>query len=105
MDVLERLTRRDKWALGGGREAVSAPTFPKWLTTPGFWDECLLADLRLPHLFTVLFMKDGKPVRTRGTTLDWNSNRLCLRHDSDEVTIEEARCVTEASASVTPSGW
>ena len=100
MDVLARLTRRDKWALGGGKGALCAPPFPRWLTTPGFWDECYLADLRIPRLFTILFIKDGRPVRTNGTVLDWNPSRLRLRHDSDEITVEETRWVTEGNAFV-----
>ena len=98
MDELSRLARTDKWALGGGRGAVCAPPFPRWLTTPGFWDECYLADLRFPRLFTALFAREGRPVRTQGTMVDWNPSRLRLRHDSDELTIEETRLVTEGNA-------
>lgn len=98
MDVLTRLTRRDKWSLAGGKGALSAPPFPKHLTAPGFWDECYLADRRLPRLFTVLFLRDGKPLRLRGEVIDWNPSRLCLRYASDEVTIEEIRCVTAENA-------
>jgi hypothetical protein len=99
MDVLDRLTRRDKWALAGGRGALSAPPFPKHLTTPGFWDECYLADIRLPRLFALLFVRpDGRPVRSQGTVLHWNPSRLRLRHDSDDFTIEETRCVTAGNA-------
>lgn len=100
MDVLERLTRKDKWALGGGRGAVCAPPFPKWLQTPGFWDECFLADLRFPRLFTILFMRDGRPVRTHGRILDWNPARLRVLHEGDGLTIEEERCVTASNAFV-----
>ncbi len=100
MDVLERLTRRDKWALGAGGGALYAPPFPRWLTTPGFWDECHLADLRLPRLFTILFMREGRPVRTQGAVLDWNPSRLRLRHEGDGLVVEETRCVTAGNAFV-----
>jgi len=100
MDVLTRLSRHDKWALAGGKGALSAPPFPKHLTVPGFWDECYLADLRLPRLFTVLFLSDGKPIHLCGEVVDWNPSRLRLRYDSDVFTIEETRCVSEGNAFV-----
>src|SRR5690349_1698620 len=45
------LERTDKWYLGGGKAAMYAPVFPKYLDTPGFWDEAYFADIRLERLF------------------------------------------------------
>lgn len=52
------LTRQDKWYLGNGRGSVFAPPFPRYLSVPGFWDECHFADIRLERLFTI-FLSDG----------------------------------------------
>ncbi|HSI72174.1 MAG TPA: hypothetical protein VK934_03280, partial [Fimbriimonas sp.] len=98
MDPLELLRRRDKWFLGGGQGAIYAPPFPRWLTTPGFWDECYLADIRVPRLFTALFLSQGKAVRFDSKVVDWRPDRLILEHRSEGIRVRETRCVTETNA-------
>jgi hypothetical protein len=99
VDGLGLLTRTDKWFLGGGKGAIYAPPFPKFLTSPGFWDECFFADIRLARLFTVLVLDDvGRPVRFASEIVDWRPDRLVLMHRSEGVTLLETRCVTEGQA-------
>jgi len=99
MDPLARLGRKDKWFLGGGKGAIYAPPFPKHLLAPGFWDECYLADIRIPRLFTVLFLDaDARPIRFESYLKGWRPDRLTIMHYSGDVVVRERRCVTEGNA-------
>ncbi len=51
--VLNYLSREDKWFLGGGKAVVWAPEFPTWLEKPGFWDHACYLDYRVGPLFTL----------------------------------------------------
>ncbi len=99
MDVLGLLERRDKWFLGGGRGTLYAPPFPRFLTAPGFWDECYLADLKLERLFTVLFLDGrGRPMRWAPSVLSWRPDRLIVEHRSADATVRETRCALPCQA-------
>jgi hypothetical protein len=94
MDVLKRLCRKDKWFLGGGKGAIFAPPFPRWLTTPGFWDESFIADVKLNRLFCLIFFDSkGKPVRFQSEIKEWRPDRLVIKHKHDKWTLVEKRCV------------
>ncbi len=96
VDPLSLLEREDKWFLGGGKGAIYAPPFPRWLEKPGFWDECFYADIRLTHLYTVLFCDFGaQPVEMRGEVVSWRPDRLILEHRGGGRAIRETRLVTE----------
>jgi len=102
MDPLARLGRKDKWFLGGGKGAIYAPPFPKHLLAPGFWDECYLADIRIPRLFTALFVDaEGRPIQFESYHKGWRPDRLTVMHYSGDVVIRERRCVMEGNAWVT----
>lgn len=102
MDPLARLGRKDKWFLGGGQGALYAPPFPKHLLATGFWDECYLGDIKIPRLFTALFVDaDGRPIRFESYHKGWRPDRLTIMHYSGDVVIRERRCVTEGNAWVT----
>jgi hypothetical protein len=97
VDPLTLLQRKDKWFLGGGKGAIYAPPFPRWLENPGFWDESYFADIRLTRLFTVLFCDYGMHfVKLRGEVLSWRPDRLVLEHRSDSHVVRETRVVTES---------
>ncbi len=94
MDVLKRLSRKDKWFLGGGKGAIYAPPFPRFLTVPGFWDESYLADIRLSRLFTLTFFDSkGRPIRFQSELKEWRPDRIVLRHKNDKYTLVEKRTV------------
>lgn len=96
---LDRLLRRDKWFLSNGRACLAASPFPRWLSAPGYWDEVYFADVRLPRLFTVLFARDGRPVRaTTSPDREWRPDRLVLEHAAGGATIRERRFVHPANA-------
>lgn len=96
VDPLSLLERKDKWFLGGGKGAIYAPPFPRWLESPGFWDESYFADIRLTRLFTVLFCDfGGHPVRLRGEMVSWRPDRMIIEHRSTTHSIRETRLVTE----------
>lgn len=97
MDPLALLSRTDKWFLGGGKGALYAPPFPRFLTAPGFWDECYFADLRLERLFTVLFLKSsGRPIRFHSRLESWRPDRMVILHESEQCILREIRCVIES---------
>jgi len=99
VDPLTLLTRKDKWFLGGGKGALYAPPFPRFLTSPGYWDESYFADLRLDRLFTVLFLDEQqRPLRFRSAIVDWRPDRLVLLHEAGDSVIEETRCVLAGQA-------
>ncbi|HES58074.1 MAG TPA: hypothetical protein ENO21_01445, partial [Firmicutes bacterium] len=56
IDPIELLAREDKWYLGNGGLLVYAPPFPKYLRSPGFWDECHFGDLAVERLLCVSFV-------------------------------------------------
>lgn len=96
VDPLSLLERKDKWFLGGGKGAIYAPPFPRWLESPGFWDESYFADIRLTRLFTVLFCDfGGRPIRFRGEMDSWRPDRMIVEHRSASHFIRETRVVTE----------
>jgi hypothetical protein len=77
LDPFALLERPDKWYLGGGRATLFAPAFPKWLDTPGFWDEAYFADIRLERLFCVLLIdENGRPLTLRRAVRRWTPDRL-----------------------------
>jgi hypothetical protein len=99
MDPLSRLGRKDKWFLGGGKGAIYAPPFPRHLLAPGFWDECYLADIRLPRLFTALVTdENGRPIKFESYHKGWRPDRLTIMHYAGDVVIREIRTVTEGNA-------
>ncbi|MCW5942523.1 MAG: hypothetical protein KIS66_09850 [Fimbriimonadaceae bacterium] len=96
---LDRLLRRDKWFLSNGRACLAASPFPRWLATPGYWDEVYFADVRIPRAFTVLFVRDGRPVRaTTSPDREWRPDRLVLEHAVGGARIRERRFVHPANA-------
>lgn len=96
VDPLSLLERKDKWFLGGGKGAIYAPPFPRWLESPGFWDESYFADIRLTRLFTVLFCDfGGRPIRFRGEMVSWRPDRMIVEHRSAVHFIQETRVLTE----------
>ncbi|HVL39084.1 MAG TPA: hypothetical protein VM328_06805 [Fimbriimonadaceae bacterium] len=98
LDPLRLLARRDKWFLAGGKGALYAPPFPRFLTSPGFWDECFFADIRIPRLFTLLFLRNERPVHFQSRVQDWRPDRLILTHEGEDFAATEHRCVLESQA-------
>ena len=99
MDPLALLGRKDKWFLGGGSGAIYAPPFPRFITAPGFWDECYFADIRLPRLFTVHFLDpQDRPIRFDSYVKGWRPDRLTVMHYAGDIVIRERRCVTSENA-------
>jgi hypothetical protein len=73
INVLRRLTRKDKWYLGGGNRLLWAPTFPLYLDSPGFWDEAHYYNLELQPAFTwTLLDEEGSEVKLVGERREWN---------------------------------
>ncbi|HEY0867693.1 MAG TPA: hypothetical protein VGE01_09950 [Fimbriimonas sp.] len=99
MDPLLLLARDDKFFLGGGRGAIYAPPFPRFLLSPGFWDECFFADLKISRLFGLLVSDaSGRPIRLSGRHAGWRPDRLIIDHTGAGTAIRETRFVTEANA-------
>ncbi|HLK57738.1 MAG TPA: trehalase family glycosidase [Chthonomonadaceae bacterium] len=97
-DPLGLLERTDKWYLGGGRAALFAPAFPRFLDTPGFWDEAYFADIRIERLFCLLLLDArGRPLTLHRATRRWTPDRLTQIYTVEGVPglrIQEERVVT-----------
>ncbi|HCA80006.1 MAG TPA: hypothetical protein DEP53_09765 [Bacteroidetes bacterium] len=77
IDVLRRLSRSDKWFLGGANRLLWAPPFPSYLDSPGFWDEAHYYNLELKPLFTwTLLDEDGSEIPLKFTGRTWNPSEL-----------------------------
>ncbi len=96
LDPLEYLERSDKWYLGGGRGAMFAPAFPRFLDSLGFWDESYFVDVRLERLFTVLILDEkGRPLEMRRDRRRWTPDALTQTHVSpDGLRIREDKIVS-----------
>ncbi|MBS1706473.1 MAG: hypothetical protein JST40_11400 [Armatimonadetes bacterium] len=99
LDPLALLQRSDKWFLAGGKGALYAPPFPQHLLSPGFWDECFFADIRLEHLFTVLFLdRRGRGCRAETRYLGGTPAGHVLEHRVGDSLLRETRAVLECQA-------
>src|SRR5687767_9934808 len=96
LDPLEYLEREDKWYLGGGKAAMFAPAFPRWLERFGFWDEAYFADVRLERLFTVLLLGESeRPLKLTRDGRRWTPDALTQTHTTDDgLRIREDKVVT-----------
>ncbi len=96
LDPLEYLEREDKWFLGGGKAAMFAPAFPRFLKEFGFWDEAYFADVRLERLFTVLVLdENGRPLDFSRDNRRWTPDALTQTYSGpDGLRIREDKVVT-----------
>lgn len=98
LDPFGLLERSDKWYLGGGQAAMYAPAFPKWLDTPGFWDESYFADVRLERLYCLLLLDEaGRPMTLRRAIRRWTPDRLVHIYTVEghpALRVQEERVVT-----------
>ncbi len=77
IDVLKRLSRNDKWYLGGANRLLWAPPFPTYLDFPGFWDEAHYYNFELKPLFTwVLLDDEGAEIPLKCVRRTWNPSQL-----------------------------
>lgn len=76
-DIIKRLSRRDKWYLGGANRLLWAPPFPNHLDSPGFWDEAHYYNFELKPLFTwTLLDDDGAEIELTQVRRLWDPTRL-----------------------------
>src|SRR5579871_1431011 len=98
LDPFSLLERSDKWYLGGGKAAMFAPAFPRFLDTPGFWDEAYFADIRLERLFCLLLLdENARPLTLRRAVRRWTPDRLTQIYTVEGVAtlrVQEERIVT-----------
>ena len=101
IDPLELLARTDKWTVGGGAATMYAPSFPKQVDTPGYWDEAYFADIRLERLFGIMVLDEaGAPVRLSRAVRRWRPDRLTqiyALHGQPGVMLVEERVVTRSN--------
>jgi len=94
LDPLNHLAREDKWYLANGRGAMYAPPFPRFLDTPGFWDESYVADLPLERLFTALILDDRRrPISFVTRRRVWRPDRLTIEREADGLECREERVI------------
>jgi mannosylglycerate hydrolase MGH1-like protein len=90
-DALRLLARPDKWYLGAGDGLIWAPPFPRWLETPGFWDEAHLFQYAIAPGFTVSFVVDGAPLTARCRRRSWSPAALTLEYALGSLRARETR--------------
>src|ERR1043165_8379666 len=94
LDPLELLRRRDKHYLGGGDGILFAPTHPRWLDRPGFWDGGRVFLYPVDPLFTVTFVAaDGKEHALRHMHRAWTPAELVVSYAAGGLELEERRVV------------
>src|SRR5450432_767299 len=78
-DPLALLARADKWFLSATDGIAFAPPFPRWLDSPGFWDEATLYHYAFAPLFTVSAIDgDGREVAMRPVARRWTPAELTV---------------------------
>ena len=90
-DALRLLARPDKWYLGAGDGLIWAPPFPRWLDTPGFWDEAHLFQYAIAPGFTVSFVVDEVPLPARCRQRHWSPAALTLDYALGSLRARETR--------------
>jgi hypothetical protein len=78
-DPLSLLARADKWFLSATDGIAYAPPFPRWLDSPGFWDEASLHHYAFAPLFTVSAIDgDGHEIAMRSVARRWTPAELTV---------------------------
>lgn len=78
-DPLALLARADKWSLSATDGIAYAPAFPRWVDSPGFWDEALLYHYSFAPLFTVSALDgDGREIALRPVARRWTPSELTV---------------------------
>jgi hypothetical protein len=91
---LELLARSDKWYLSSGEGLVWAPPFPRWLDSPGFWDEAQLFEYPLAPLFAVAFVDEsGREITLRPGSRRWTPAALEVPYVTAGLELVESRMV------------
>ena len=91
-DALRLLARPDKWYLGAGDGLIWAPPFPRWLETPGFWDEAHLFQYAVAPGITLGFLADGELLTARCRERRWTPAALTLEYALGPLRGRETRC-------------
>src|SRR2546425_12881654 len=76
---LSRSPGPEKWYWGAGDGLVWPPPFPRWLESPGFWDEAHLFQYAVQPLFTLSFIAGGEVLEPRCLTRRWTPAAMKLR--------------------------
>ncbi|MBI3579419.1 MAG: hypothetical protein HY089_08450 [Ignavibacteriales bacterium] len=101
INVLNYLSRTDKWYLGGGNKLLWAPPFPVHLDYPGFWDEAHYYNYELKPLFTwAILDDDGNEIQLKFKSRTWNPAALTQTYD---VSIGNAKIEIIETKSILPS--
>jgi hypothetical protein len=78
-DPLALLARADKWSLSATDGIAYAPPFPRWVDSPGFWDEASLYHYSFAPLFTVSALDgDGREIAMRPVARRWTPAELTV---------------------------
>jgi len=102
-EVFDLLERPDKWFLGGGRAVLWAPSFPRYLATPGFWDPGTYYHLRVGPLFAVTILAEtGRPLEPKLTSQRWRVSHLVSAYElGTDLTMVESRSLSPEDVLVT----
>lgn len=83
IDILTYLSRNDKWYLGGGSSLIWAPTHPRWLDVPGFWDGAHHFSYEFQPVFTITLLDDKERVLVpKFRSREWNPAFLTQQYQT-----------------------
>ncbi len=97
LNVLQYLTRRDKYYLGGGNRLLWAPRFPLWLDHPGFWDGAHYYNMEIAPVFAVTLLDErGIEILLVARSREWQPARLIQRYGTSvKIAVTERKALLE----------
>lgn len=93
--MVSALRRSDKYQLSGGK-LIYAPRYPRWLESPGFWDEVHYHDEVIRPVFTYSILdKHGIPIPLRFSRRSWWPGRsVSFYRSSPLLNVNETRLIS-----------
>jgi len=90
------MNQTHKIALGGGGYCLYAPAFPRFQLTPGYADDVSIFSARVPRLFVISLLEDGKLLHLQCSKQTMRNGNLVLEYsvNAKGLKIVETRCVT-----------
>ncbi len=93
-DILDYLSRTDKWFLGGGGATIWSAGFPLFLDYPGFWDLGYYLGYRLQPIYTMTFLdEDLQPLALKVESRRWRPSELTTNYKAGELSFRERKVV------------
>src|SRR5659263_737720 len=97
MDILNMLSREDKWFLSDGKAVAFTPEFPEFLNNLGFWDKIAYINFTIEAPFAITLLCGNEQVKLEQTKYNWRPDRIKCQYSSDSLSITEYKTVINSS--------